>query len=83
LKKEDYKIIEESDLDKLIDLLEKKNINTIPVEELLFSLQNQENRKIQSFFQWILSEGQAFNHQFGFLKLDEKTINKELAALTF
>jgi ABC-type phosphate transport system substrate-binding protein len=81
LKKEESKVIEEANLDKLIDLLEKKEINTIPVEKVFFELQNPGNLEIQSFFQWILSEGQAFNHQFGLLKLDEKTAQKALTAL--
>ncbi|MDR0835256.1 MAG: substrate-binding domain-containing protein [Tannerella sp.] len=77
LKKEYSTILEESNLDKLIDLLEEKSIELIPVEEIGFVFQNQVNPEVKNFLQWILSEGQAYNHQFGFLNLDEKTLNQQ------
>jgi ABC-type phosphate transport system substrate-binding protein len=75
LKKEYNEILAESNLDKLIDLLEDKKIDLIPVEEISFVFQNQIDPEVKSFLQWVLSEaGQAYNHQFGFLNLDAKTL---------
>jgi ABC-type phosphate transport system substrate-binding protein len=77
LKKEYSEILAESDLDKLIGLLENKLIELIPVEEIGFVLQNQFDPEVKNFLQWVLSEGQAYNHQFGFLNLDAKTLNQQ------
>ncbi|MDR1937804.1 MAG: hypothetical protein LBQ73_04815 [Tannerellaceae bacterium] len=72
LKKEQNAILEESDLDKLIDLLESKSIELIPVEEISFVFRNDINPAAKEFLQWVLSEGQAYNHRFGFLNPDGK-----------
>jgi ABC-type phosphate transport system substrate-binding protein len=77
LKKEYNEVLAESDLDKLIVLLEEKPIELIPVEEISFIIQNQVDPDVKNFLQWVLSEGQAYNHQFGFLNLDEKTLNQQ------
>jgi ABC-type phosphate transport system substrate-binding protein len=77
LKKEYSEILAESDLDKLIGLLEDKTIELIPVEELSFVLQNQIDPAVKDFLKWVLSEGQSYNHQYGFLNLDAKTLNKQ------
>jgi ABC-type phosphate transport system substrate-binding protein len=78
LKKEYNEILSESNLDKLLGLLENsKPIDLIPVEELSFVFQNQIDPEVKNFLQWVLSEGQAYNHQFGFLNLDEKTLNQQ------
>jgi ABC-type phosphate transport system substrate-binding protein len=77
LKKEFSEILAESDLDKLIGLLEDKQIELIPVEEISFVFQNEVDPEVKKFLQWVLSEGQTYNHQFGFLNLDEKTLNQQ------
>ncbi|MDR1980973.1 MAG: substrate-binding domain-containing protein [Tannerellaceae bacterium] len=77
LKKEQSAILEESDLDKLIDLLESKSIDLIPVEEISFVFHNDINPEVKEFLQWVLSEGQAYNHRFGFLNLDEKRLAQQ------
>ncbi|KAA6349357.1 hypothetical protein EZS27_003185 [termite gut metagenome] len=77
LKKEYSEVLAESNLDKLIGLLEDKGIELIPVEEIGFVSHNQVNPEVKNFLQWVLSEGQAYNHQFGFLNLDTKTLNHQ------
>jgi ABC-type phosphate transport system substrate-binding protein len=77
LKKEYNEVLSEPNLDKLIGLLEDKGIDLIPVEEINFVFQNQVNPDVKDFLQWVLSEGQAYNHQFGFLNLDAKTLNQQ------
>ncbi|GHU64189.1 hypothetical protein FACS1894123_08460 [Bacteroidia bacterium] len=77
LKKEYSEVLAESDLDKLIDLLEEKPIELIPVEEISLVIQNQVDPEVKNFLQWVLSEGQAYNHKFGFLNLDAKTLNQQ------
>jgi hypothetical protein len=77
LKKEYSDILEESDLDKLIGLLENKGIELIPVEELSFVFREQIDVEVAKFLQWVLSEGQKYNHQFGFLSLDSKKLAQQ------
>ncbi|GHT73755.1 hypothetical protein AGMMS50262_05410 [Bacteroidia bacterium] len=77
LKKEYNEVLAESNLDKLIGLLEEKGIELIPVEEIGFVFQNQVDLQVKNFLQWVLSEGQTYNHQYGFLNLDEKTLNQQ------
>ncbi|MDR3328640.1 MAG: hypothetical protein LBS63_00840, partial [Prevotellaceae bacterium] len=81
LKKEYSEILSEANLDKTIALLESKTINIIPVEEFSFTVPNDKlTPKVQQFLAWVLSEGQAYNHLFGLLRLDEKGERGELMA---
>ncbi|MDR1879537.1 MAG: substrate-binding domain-containing protein [Tannerellaceae bacterium] len=77
LKKEQNAVLETADLDQLIDLLESKSIDLIPVEEISLVFHNDINPAVKEFLQWILSEGQAYNHRFGFLNLDEKRLAQQ------
>jgi ABC-type phosphate transport system substrate-binding protein len=77
VKKEYAEVLEGSDLDQLIRLLENKPIDLIPVEEISFVTPNNVNPTIKDFLRWVLSEGQSYNHQFGFLTLDEKTLTQQ------
>jgi ABC-type phosphate transport system substrate-binding protein len=74
LKKEYIEILAESNLDKTIELLESKKIDLIPVEELTLEVADADNPEIQQFLQWVLSEGQAYNHEFGFLNAKNKDL---------
>lgn len=74
LKKEYNEILSESNLDKTIELLERKKFDLIPVEELTFEVANAGNPEIQQFLQWVLTEGQSFNHEFGFLNVENKNL---------
>ncbi|MDR3328496.1 MAG: hypothetical protein LBS63_00100 [Prevotellaceae bacterium] len=81
LKREYSDILSEANLDKTIALLESKTIDIIPIEEFAFTSSNNKlTPKVQQFLAWVLSEGQAYNHQFGLLRLDEKTERQELMA---
>jgi ABC-type phosphate transport system substrate-binding protein len=74
LKKEYSEILAESDLDKTLELLEEKKIDLIPIEELRFETASADNAEIQKFLQWVRTEGQAFNHQFGLLKAEDRNL---------
>jgi ABC-type phosphate transport system substrate-binding protein len=81
LKKEYSDILSEANLDKTIALLESKSIDIIPIEEFAFTFTNNKlTPKVQQFLTWVLSEGQAYNHQYGLLQLDEKTAKQQLVA---
>jgi len=84
LKKEYAEVLNGQNLDATIALLENKNIDLIPVEELVFVLPKDVNPVVIQFLEWALSEGQDYIHSFGFLQLDEKALTqqrKQLSAL--
>jgi ABC-type phosphate transport system substrate-binding protein len=74
VKKEFSEILSEANLDKTIELLETRKIDLIPVEELRLEISDAGNPEIQKFLQWVQTEGQAFNHEFGFLKLEDSRL---------
>ncbi len=77
LKKEYRDILAESNIDKAIELLENESIELIPVEELGFVYQDN-HPEIKNFLKWVLSEGQSYNHNYGFLNPDQKTLTVQL-----
>ncbi|MDR2385639.1 MAG: hypothetical protein LBD80_08285 [Tannerella sp.] len=77
LKKEYEKVLNVQNLDETITLLENKNIDLIPVEELAFVLPKKVDLATIGFLEWALSEGQEYIHSFGFLRLDAKTLAQQ------
>ncbi|MDR3062396.1 MAG: hypothetical protein LBU57_09865, partial [Dysgonamonadaceae bacterium] len=52
-----------------------KKIDLIPIEEVNFVYRNNDiNNEVKEFLNWILSEGQVFNHEYGLLNLSEKQL---------
>jgi ABC-type phosphate transport system substrate-binding protein len=84
VKKEYAEILGSQNLDETIQLLESKEINLIPVEELTFVLPENVNAATLHFLEWALSKGQKYLHPFGLLQLDAKTLaqqQKQISAL--
>ena len=84
VKNEYAEVLNEQNLDEIITLLEHKNIELIPVEELVFVLPEKMNPAALQFLEWALSKGQEYIHSYGFLLLDAKTLSqqrKQLSAL--
>ncbi|MDR0743092.1 MAG: hypothetical protein LBF05_01870 [Tannerella sp.] len=77
IKKEYAEILDEKNLDETILLLENKNIDLIPVEELAFVLPDKVDSKVIDFLEWVLSEGQDYVHKYGFIQLDKKTLSQQ------
>ena len=76
IKKEQREILEEADVDKTITLLENETIPLIPIENIGF-ISEKNNKEAEKFVEWVLSEGQKFNREFGFLKAEyEQFANK-------
>jgi len=75
----DKKIIESQDLDQVILLLEEKEIDEIPVDK--YGLRISENliksTEVQNFLEWLLTHSPRFNHQYGFLNLNEEELTKQ------
>jgi ABC-type phosphate transport system substrate-binding protein len=83
VKPQQKEVLNSSDLDNTLSLLEHSNVENIPVEKIGFVLSRQqsENKVIASFVKWILTKGQRFNHQEGFLQLDEATLAGQKAQI--
>jgi ABC-type phosphate transport system substrate-binding protein len=73
LKKKQKEVFAELDIDKAIELLEEESIEVIPVEEVGFAYQRS-NPEVKAFLKWVLSEGQAYNHTYGFLNLEKEPL---------
>ena len=70
LKKETKELLS-GNVDEVIAILEKTQIETIPVEKIGFIYSQQNERKeVSEFLKWVLTDGQKFNHDKGFLNLD-------------
>jgi phosphate transport system substrate-binding protein len=65
-------------LDEVITFAEKTNHSGLPVENVhvIFNA-NGPNPAVGAFLGWILKDGQAYNHAYGFLDLDKKTIDAQ------
>ena len=73
LKSQQKEVLNTLDIDNTIALLEKSNVESIPVSNFGFVLSKEllNNKQITDFVKWVLTNGQKFNHEFGFLNLDE------------
>jgi ABC-type phosphate transport system substrate-binding protein len=79
VKKNHYEVIKSENLDKTITLLESEKVELIPVLNIGFAYDEQPG--VRQFLKWIITEGQEFNHQFGFLQVDEKTSSYQKSLL--
>ncbi|MDX2195811.1 MAG: hypothetical protein NW207_05290 [Cytophagales bacterium] len=67
-------------LDDVIARLEKGNIPEIPIEYINISYPAQtieSNRNISLFLEWVLTKGQKFNHELGFLDFEPEVLVKQ------
>ncbi len=81
--KKEAKPILSGNLDEVLNVLESNRVETIPVEKIGFVYSDQNARKeITAFLKWILTEGQKFNHDKGFLNLDKQALAEQEGRLT-
>ncbi len=64
-------------MDQTIALLEREQIQLIPVLNFGFIYRN-DNSQAQKFLTWILSEGQQYNKTYGFLPVEDKILAAQL-----
>jgi ABC-type phosphate transport system substrate-binding protein len=79
LKSKQKEALESDNIDKLISLLEESKIETIPVENFGLQIPAEyfNNKDVVNFVKWILEHGQKYNHEYGFLNLDSKTLTSQ------
>lgn len=80
LKKNEREIFAEGNLDQTIALIEAQNIPLFPVENIGFVYKDN-NRAAKEFLRWILSEGQSYNHEYGFLQTEETVLTAQLKGI--
>lgn len=68
-----------SSLDNVVEYLEQNETSKIPTENVnLVFEKDTKNKELKSFLNWILTEGQKYNHQYGFLSQNKKKITKQI-----
>jgi ABC-type phosphate transport system substrate-binding protein len=75
LKSRQKEALNSLDIDRTLSLLENETIETIPVANFGFSISktSADSDNVWNFVEWILTHGQEYNHELGFLKLDSHT----------
>ncbi|MDR0844979.1 MAG: substrate-binding domain-containing protein [Tannerella sp.] len=76
IKDKHKEVLGANDIDKTIALLEESKIETIPVGNFGIRIPAEYvgNENVLSFVNWILAQGQKFNHEYGFLNLDNNSL---------
>jgi ABC-type phosphate transport system substrate-binding protein len=81
--KKDAKTIQFGNLDEVLSVLETTKVETIPVEKIGFVYSQQNARKeVSEFVKWVLTDGQKFNHDKGFLNLDKQLVAEQASKLS-
>jgi len=76
--KKDAKTIQTGNLDAVLSVLEATKVETIPVEKIGFIYSQQNiSKEVSSFLKWVLTDGQKFNHDKGFLNLDKQALAEQ------
>ena len=69
------------DLSQIISVLENDEVSLIPVSSFGF-VPETVSLEAQKFISWVLTEGQNFNNDFGFLKVDSKVLTAQIDDLS-
>jgi len=76
--KKDVKSALSGNADDAITLLEKNQIEAVPVVNFGFVYSQQNARKeVSDFLKWVLTDGQKYNHELGFLNLDKDVLAEQ------
>ncbi len=68
-------------LSQIVSVLENEEVSLIPVSSLGF-VSESVSLEAQRFISWVLTEGQTFNNDFGFLKVDSKVLTAQIEELS-
>lgn len=75
VKKEYRETFQSATIDDILKLLETNKIDLIPIQNIDVVYNKDQCRETADFVQWIMNEGVSFNHNYGFLRPDEETLN--------
>ena len=79
VRKESVLALSSGNLDEAIAVLENTTSDLIPVEDFGFAYDSR-SAEAKSFLEWIVSEGQSYNHDKGFLQLTSAEVALQLNA---
>lgn len=80
VKAEVEETLQAGNLDATLSLLEQQQQDIIPIETFGFAY-NPLNANAENFLEWVVTDGQAINHEEGFLKLKAKDAEEQLNTL--
>lgn len=80
LKKTQGETLRKGNLDETLQLIESEDIDLIPVEDIGFTYAAAD-ADIDQFLHWVVTAGQQYNHQQGFLRLTNKEVESQLRLL--
>lgn len=80
LKKTQGETLRKGNLDETLQLIESEDIDLIPVEDIGFTY-TAADADIDQFLHWVVTAGQQYNHQQGFLRLTNKEVESQLRLL--
>lgn len=80
VKREQSEVLREGTLDEVLQVLEGGTFDAIPTEQVGF-IYKTFDRDIDHFLAWVLSDGQQYLAEQGFLRLEEGVVRQELVAL--
>ena len=70
-------------LDEVLDFISKTNNAKIPQENVnIMFHKTTVSKNALEFLQWIITKGQEYNRQFGFINLDKTVVGREQAFVT-
>lgn len=83
IKKEYRDALESSTIDDVIALVENEDIDLIPVQKIGLVINKDKNTKpeVREFIKWVLTEGQKYNHDYGFLRLNKDLLLAQVQQL--
>lgn len=81
IKKEYREILDNANIDEVLALLENQDIDLIPTEKIGFVHEENETPPVKDFLRWVLSDGQKYNHDYGFLNLKKKALLSQIENL--
>ncbi|MDR1809516.1 MAG: hypothetical protein LBR34_03815 [Prevotella sp.] len=83
VKSHQQEALKSGDIDQTISLLEETAIESIPVEKFGFVIPAAyaKNEDVIDFISWILNNGQKYNNELGFLRLDNRSLAVQKAQL--
>lgn len=77
-------VLNSENMDQVIELLENTTLDVIPVEHFGFILSDLQklDKEVLDFVKWVVEKGQAYNHQAGFLNLENKLVAEQIRSLS-
>ncbi len=71
-KKNTWQLIANGSLDDVLKIIEAQPTDLITVEEFGLTYNNDLNSATEAFLRWVVTDGQVYNNQIGFLPLTER-----------